>query len=291
MDNEKNQRIGRIISYVTIILPFLVTIFAIFFMPPRTIDLILFGVMYVLTVFGITIGFHRYFTHHSFECKPWVRDALIILGSMAAQGPLLYWVASHRRHHRYADQPGDPHSPNEGTKNWIVKFRSFWHAHIGWMLKYQPEDYGRYAIDLLKSKKIVNLSNKYIYWILLGLVVPGIIAGLYTHSLYGIMSGIVWGGFVRIFVVHHVTWSINSICHLFGKATYANQDKSTDNLLLGILALGEGWHNSHHAFPTSARHGLLWWQLDFSYLTIFILSKVGLVWNIKQPKISNIKPI
>ena len=249
----------------------------------KAIDIVLFFTMYVLTGFGITIGYHRYFTHHSFKCKPWLRNLLLILGSMAGQGPLVYWVATHRRHHRFSDHEGDPHSPLLDKSSWFARVKSFWHAHMGWIFYMAPEDYPTYAADLYRDPHIIKMSYAYLFWLALGLIIPAIIAGLWTQSWTGAWMGFVWGGLVRMAVGQHATWGINSVCHLFGKKNHTAKDNSRDNWLWGIIALGEGWHNSHHAFPTSARHGLKWWQLDLSFLMIKLLEKFGAVWEIRLP--------
>ncbi len=249
------------------------------------VDLGLLVGMYLLTALGITVGFHRLFTHRSFETYGWVRFIFAALGSMAAQGSVHSWVALHRRHHQHSDRPGDPHSPHGHGTGILGTLRGIWHAHIGWMFDARPENMERYTPDLDRSTLMVVVSHLFPLWVVLGLLIPTVLGGLLTMSWMGALLGLLWGGFARMFLFHHVTWGINSICHLWGTQPHDGNDYSTNNWLLGILALGEGWHNNHHAFPTSARHGLRWWQIDLSYYVIRCLALVGLAWKVKLPTV------
>jgi stearoyl-CoA desaturase (delta-9 desaturase) len=240
--------------------------------------------MYALTMLGITVGYHRLFTHRSFQTNRIIQVLLIVLGSMAAQGSMLQWVATHRRHHRHSDRPGDPHSPHHGGFGIAGLVRGGWHAHIGWMFAPDPSDVGRLAADLRRSKLLRIASALFPLWAILGLLLPAIVGGLAASAWAGAWSGFIWGGLVRMFLVHHLTFSINSACHLWGRRPYLSSDNSRNNIIFGILALGEGWHNNHHAFPTSAKHGLRWWEFDLSYWVIRALASVRLVWNVKLPK-------
>jgi stearoyl-CoA desaturase (delta-9 desaturase) len=211
-----------------------------------------------------------------------VRWALGILGSMAVQGPLLFWVACHRRHHRYSDSAEDPHSPRCGGEGWKGWLRGLWYAHVGWMFRHEPEPWGTYVPDLLRDDLAFRVNRTYLFWVFLGLAIPTCLGGMlggWTKAL----SGFLWGGLVRVFLVHHITWSINSICHCTGGRPYETDDDSRNNFVCAVLAMGEGWHNNHHAFPTSARHGLEWWQVDVTYLVIRGLAALGLVWDIHLP--------
>jgi stearoyl-CoA desaturase (delta-9 desaturase) len=239
--------------------------------------------MYVLTALGITVGFHRLFTHRSFETNAVVRFVLAALGSMAVQGSVLRWVAQHRRHHQHSDTPADPHSPHHAGRGLVGVLRGFWHAHIGWAFKPDVAGLERYVADLRKLRSVRVASALFPVWILLGLVIPAALGLALTGSWGGALLGFLWGGLVRIFLVHHVTWSVNSVCHLWGSRPYPEHDHSRNNPVLGVLALGEGWHNNHHAFPTSARHGLRWWQVDVSYYLIRLLALVGLAWKVRLP--------
>ena len=247
------------------------------------IDLGLLVGMYLLTAFGITAGFHRLFVHRSFAAPMPVKVAFAALGSMAVQGDLITWVGIHRRHHRHSDTPDDPHTPHHhgrGLGGWL---RGCWHAHVGWLFAPPPADLERYVKDLRRSPTLTRVSDLFLVWVALGLILPAVLGGVIAGSWAGAVSGFVWGGLVRVLLVHHVTWSVNSACHLWGRRPYASGDHSRDNLVFGVLALGEGWHNSHHAFPTSARHGLRWWQPDASYWLIRGLWLVGLAWDVRQP--------
>lgn len=239
---------------------------------------------WLITGLGITVGYHRFFTHKSFDAGPVMTVILGIMGSMAVQGPLLVWAHNHRKHHQHSDRDGDVHSPHaghgEGIREW---FRGAWFSHIGWLFKPQKIEFDRYVPDL-KSQPIVRfISKTFILWVLLGLIIPALIAFAIFGTWQSAVLGFIWGGLVRVFIIHHVTWSVNSICHLFGSKTYRSHDESRNNPIFGILALGEGWHNNHHAFPASARHGLAWWQFDISYVTIKLLSYVGLTRNVRVP--------
>jgi stearoyl-CoA desaturase (delta-9 desaturase) len=239
--------------------------------------------MYVLTALGITVGFHRLFTHRSFETYQGVELVLAVLGSMAVEGSLLKWVALHRRHHQHSDRPGDPHSPHlHGRGVWGV-LRGLWHAHMGWVFRADPPDLDRYVKDLRQSRLLRVASALFPVWVVLGILLPSVLGGMITLTWMGVWTGLAWGGLVRVFLVHHVTWSVNSVCHLWGFRPYRTTDESRNNFVFGILALGEGFHNTHHAFPTSARHGLRWWQIDISYYVIRALALAHLAWNVKLP--------
>ncbi len=247
------------------------------------VDLGLLLGMTLLTSLGITVGFHRLFTHAAFETNVVVKFVLAVLGSMAVQGSMRKWVAIHRRHHQYSDTETDPHSPHHHGAGVLGLLRGIWHSHIGWFFQRDPENLDHYVRDLDKSPTFRLASALFPLWIILGFVIPGVLGGVISLSWGGVWTGLIWGGLVRIFIVHHVTWSINSACHLWGWRPFRSGDQSRDNVVFGILAMGEGWHASHHAFPTSARHGLRWWQLDLSYLVIRTLNMVGLAWNLQLP--------
>ena len=246
------------------------------------LDLGLLVGMYLLTMIGITVGFHRLFTHRSFQAVAPVQFILAVLGSMTFQGPLLSWVGRHRLHHQHSDHEGDPHSPYPHGKGILGWLSGFWHSHIGWAFAPMPDWLDRYAGDLRRSRMLRIVDALFPLWALLGVLIPAAI-GLAVEGWRGAIAGFVWGGLVRIFLGHHVTWSVNSICHLWGSKPYASGDESRNNAIVGVLALGEGWHNNHHAFPSSARHGLRWWQLDISYLVIQLLVLCRLAWRVRLP--------
>jgi stearoyl-CoA desaturase (delta-9 desaturase) len=248
------------------------------------VDLGLLLGMYLLTGLGITVGFHRLFTHRSFETSMPVKFVLGVLGSMTVQGSLMEWVALHRRHHQYSDAEGDPHSPLHGMEDGVRGvLRGFWHSHVGWIVRPGPFELDRYVTDLRQSRALRFVDAMFAAWVALGLLIPAAVGGLLTGSWAGALTALIWGGPVRIFLVHHITWSINSACHIWGSQPFETNDESRDNVLFGLLAWGEGWHNAHHAFPTSARHGLAWWKLDVSYWFIWVLARIGLAWNVKLP--------
>jgi stearoyl-CoA desaturase (delta-9 desaturase) len=239
--------------------------------------------MYSFTILGITVGFHRMFTHKAYEAKPVVRAIAAIAGSMAGQGPLIEWCALHRRHHQHSDRDGDPHSPHLHGEGMAGMFKGMFHAHFGWLFESEPEGLARCVPDLIGDPMLAFIDKYFWVCFLLGWILPGGIAAAFGHTWTSFFSGVLWGGLVRTSLLHHVTWSINSVCHIWGTRPYASPDESRNNPIFGVLAFGEGWHNNHHAFPTSARHGLKWWQLDLTWITVFLLEKVGLVWNVRLP--------
>jgi stearoyl-CoA desaturase (delta-9 desaturase) len=246
------------------------------------VDLGLLVGMYLLTTLGIMVGYHRLFTHKSFRAVRPVQIVLGILGSMAFQGPLISWVGMHRMHHQHSDGAGDPHSPHAPRRRFWRRLRGFWHAHIGWAFSPMPANAARYAGDLLRDRTIRTVSALFPLWAVLGLLAPAAV-GFAVNGWYGAITGFVWGGLVRALICHHATWSVNSVCHLWGSRPYESGDHSRNNAVVGVLALGEGWHNNHHAFPSSARHGLHWWQIDISYYVIRALVFCRLAWDVRLP--------
>jgi stearoyl-CoA desaturase (delta-9 desaturase) len=206
-----------------------------------------------------------------------------VTGSMAVEGNILWWVAMHRRHHQHADHDDDPHSPHLHGEGFTGMLSGLWHSHIGWLFAPMPVDLDRYVGDLRRDPVVYTISRWFPAFVALGLVIPAVAGGLATQSWNGALLGFIWGGLVRTFFVHHVTWSINSVCHFWGAQPFKGDDHSRNNPLFGLLGMGEGWHNNHHAFPTSARHGLWWWQFDSTYLLIRLMEKLGLVWRVKVP--------
>lgn len=252
------------------------------------LELGLFCLMYSLSMVGITVGFHRCFAHGSFEATPWVRAALAICGSMACQGPIIYWVANHRIHHRFTDAPGDPHSPYFHGTTPLGKLRGLWHAHLGWTYNHEIPDTVTYARDLLRSPTTRLLSRLYLVWLGLGLVLPALLGGLLTLSLEGALRGLLWGGFVRIFVAYQMSLAIGSLAHSHGSRPFHIRGRSVNNALLALPTFGEGWHQNHHAFPYSGVFGLERWQVDPGALVLRGLAALGWVWNIKVPPASAI---
>jgi stearoyl-CoA desaturase (Delta-9 desaturase) len=245
-------------------------------------DLLVFTVTYLLFGFGITVGFHRLLTHGSFKTHRWVRLTWAVLGSAAVEGPVIEWVATHRKHHRFSDEEGDPHSPHVGRR---AGFRGalggLFYAHIGWVFRdAEVADENRYAKDLMADPAMRWVDRLFFLWVLIGLAIPFALGWALTGTVVGGLTGMLWGGAVRIFVLHHVTFSVNSLCHFFGRQPYPTGDESRNLAWLALPTMGESWHNNHHAFPTSARHGLRRWELDGSGAVIWVLEKLGLAWDV-----------
>ena len=249
----------------------------------QPVDLAILALCYTLTGLGITVGFHRLFTHRSFRTGTPLRALFAVFGSAAVEGPLIEWVANHRRHHRFSDAEGDPHSPHVGRGGGVRgALAGLYHAHVGWILRGDAlPDERRYAPDLLRDPLARFLDRWFVGWVALGLAVPFVLGlALSGGSLTGGLEGLLWGGAVRIFLLHHATFSINSLCHYFGRRGFRTEDESRNLALLALPTFGEAWHNNHHAFPTSARHGLRWWQLDPSAWVIAALERAGLAWDV-----------
>ena len=238
---------------------------------------------YVFSGLGISVGFHRLFTHRSFTCVPAIRWLLGGAGCMAAQGPLLYWVATHRVHHQNADREGDPHSPHTGTVSSGGMLRKWFHAHIGWAFHYRNADYVKVVPDLLTDCVAMSIQRHSVRWLMAGLIFPAVLVAAWRGSWGGLLTGFLWCGLARIFLLQHVTWSINSICHLFGARPFLTHDESRNHAFCAIAGFGEGWHNNHHAFPTSARLGLRWWEVDPGYWFIRLLALCGWATDVRSP--------
>ena len=275
------SRAARIANLLAVTIPFVAFIVAVVLLWDRGVgwhDLALFGAMYVLTAFGVTVGFHRMLTHRSLQTSKPVEYLFAILGSMSVQGPVIAWVADHRKHHAHADEEGDPHSPHVGAGSGL---RGLLHAHMGWLLIEQGGASKRkYARDLLEDPGMRRISRGFPMIVLAGLALPAAAGYLITGRWTGALTGLLWGGFVRIFFIHHVTWSINSVCHFFGRRRFDIEDHSTNVWWLALPSMGEAWHHNHHAFPRSAAHGLGRFELDPSAWLIRAMEKFGLVWNV-----------
>ncbi len=246
--------------------PFLGVVLAIVLLWQRYVfpsDIALMFLFVLVTGLGITIGYHRMLTHQGFRAPEWLRVLLLIAGCMGFEGPPDQWMATHIKHHAHSDDDGDPHSPLEG----------FWHAHMGWMLGDESADVRVWAPQVLADRSVQFVSRFHYLWILLSLGLPLLLGG---------WTGFVWGALVRIFLTTHITWSVNSICHTFGKRPYETTDESRNNWIIGLIGFGEGWHNNHHAFPRNAFHGMRWWQFDLSGIIIRAWEKAGLVWEVQR---------
>ncbi len=281
---------ARIMTAVVVI-PFLAFLLAIWLLWGRLVawyDLVTLVVFYVPAALGITVGFHRMLTHRAFEAKAPVRAFFLAAGSTALEGGAIAWTVDHRTHHAFSDKEGDPHSPHVGHEDEEgigALLRGLWHAHAGWMFDgtrmRQVEKYGK---DLLQDELVVFFQRTFLLWVVAGIAAPGLLAFLLSgFEPKALLTGILWGGLVRIFLTHHVTWSVNSICHVYGKRPFRSDDLSTNNWVLAIPTMGESWHHNHHAFPTSAYHGLTRRQLDLSGAVIGLLERLGLVWNVRRP--------
>ncbi|KAB8145044.1 acyl-CoA desaturase [Chloroflexia bacterium SDU3-3] len=258
--------VERFLVVFTVVVPLIATIYAIVLLWEQLVgwrDIAIMLGMYTVTALGITVGFHRMLTHRSFAAHPVVRFLFLMFGSMAMEGPALDWASIHIQHHANSDHDDDPHSPIHG----------FLHAHLGWFFngfKSNAEVYGRW---LKKDRLVVFMSDTFLVWTVLSYLIPFLLGG---------WTGLLWGGFVRVFLTTHVTWSVNSICHTFGNRMFETTDRSYNNWVVGLLAFGEGWHNNHHAFPRSAFHGMRWYQFDLSSYVIMGLEKLRLVWDVQR---------
>jgi len=280
--------ISKVVTLVAVIVPPLGLLSAIglfWGVGVHPVDLVLLVALYVVCAFGTTIGFHRYFTHRSFTAHASVKIALAILGCMTMQGPITQWVSDHRKHHALSDRPGDPHSPHAGHGEGVLAaIRGFVHAHVGWLFSNLGMEQGRaYAKDLYDDHVIRWIDRLYLLWVVLTLGIPFAIGYAVGGTWQSGVEGLVWGGLIRIFCYQHATFSVNSICHMFGRRDFESRDESRNNWFVAALVFGEGWHNNHHAFPASARHGLRRSQIDISWWVIKGLERLGLVWNVHVP--------
>jgi len=246
-------------------------------------DVILTAVMYAVTGLGITVGYHRYFTHKSFKPNRGVKIALAVAGSLAIQGPVVRWVADHRKHHKFSDRDGDPHSPWRYGNSVPALVKGLFYAHMGWLFDTEQTSQRQYAPDLLKDKDIVRISRNFPWLVLVSLLLPAVLGALFTWSWQGALTAFFWASLVRVGLLHHVTWSINSICHAVGERPFKTRDKSGNVWWLAIPSFGESWHNLHHSDPTCARHGVLRGQLDSSARVIWIFEKLGWVHQVRWP--------
>jgi stearoyl-CoA desaturase (Delta-9 desaturase) len=275
-------RAERIANLIGVVLPFVGLLAAVVLLWNRAIDLVdvaIMAVTYLLFAFGVTIGYHRLLTHRSFKTHKGLEYGWAILGSMGLQGSVMDWVADHRKHHAHTDQEGDPHSPHVGHGEGL---RGLWHAHTGWLFETHGQaDWKKYARDLYEDPGMRRIGRLFPWLALASLLVPTAL-GFVLHGFTadGALRGLIWGGLVRAFFLHHVTWSINSICHFFGRRRFAVEDHSTNVAWLALPSLGEAWHHNHHAFPRSAVHGLRRTEIDVSGAVIALMERLGLAWNV-----------
>jgi stearoyl-CoA desaturase (delta-9 desaturase) len=276
------NRTERLANLLGVVVPLAGVVVAIVLLWNRAVnvaDLAILASTYLVTAVGITIGFHRLLTHRAFATYPWLERTFAVLGSMAVQGSVLDWVADHRKHHAHTDREGDPHSPHVGHGSGL---RGLVFAHVGWLLETQGQaDWKKFATELYEDRAMRRIGRAFPWLVLVSLAIPTA-AGfcLNGFTLGGAIQGLVWGGLVRVFLVHHVTWSVNSVCHFFGRRRFQIEDQSTNVGWLAVLSLGESWHHNHHAFPRSAFHGLRWYEIDLSGVAILGLQRIGLAWNV-----------
>ena len=278
----------KITNLLGVTVPFAGFIASIFFLWGQYVtwrDLVIFAVGYALTTLGISIGFHRLFTHRSYETFKSIRYGLAVLGSMAVQGPVIRWVSDHRKHHSFADREGDPHSPHAGFgPGFRGKIAGLWHAHVGWLFRNVGRaEWTKYAKDLLADRGMVFISRWFGLWVGLSLLLPFIAGWLWGGTIGAGLQALFWGGVIRIFLLHHITWSVNSVCHFVGSRRFRVKDESRNVWWLSWISFGESWHHNHHAFPSSAFHGLKPWELDIGGLVIRLMRRLGLVWKVNVP--------
>src|SRR2546421_2030055 len=278
----------KIINLIGVPLPLVGLIAAIVLLWNRAVgplELALLISTYVLTCLGVTLGYHRMFTHRAFESSRPFRAVVAAMGSMAVEGSVITWVADHRKHHAFTDQEGDPHSPHLSGPGFAGAVKGLWHAHIGWLFEtVGSADRERFAPDLVKDKLMRVMDKLFFLWVVLGFAIPFALGWIIGGGIGTALTALLWGGFVRVALLHHVTWSINSVCHFFGRKRFDVEDESRNVFWLAPLSMGESWHHNHHAFPTSAFHGLRFWErlADPTGLVIAMLEKVHVVWNVKR---------
>ena len=290
--NPVSARAKRVVALVTVGIPALgfgIGVYLIAAGRATVLDYVLFGVFYAIQMFGITIGFHRYVAHKSFKTSRFFEGVLLISGSMALEGPLLFWVSTHRRHHRYADEQGDPHSPNLSGGSIGGKLKGLWYAHIPWMFSDQESRTTVFAPDVLRDRRLYSYNRTYPVWGLIGLLIPAAIGwAASSGSIAAAFSGFIFGGLGRVFVANQAAWCVGSVSHMIGSRPFANRDDSANNWPVAFFTFGEGLQNNHHAFPGAYRHGMRWWEPDLSGLVIAMLAKAHIVWDLHMPSRSTI---
>ncbi len=266
----------KAVVLTVVVLPFLITVYALWSLWGQGAGWLEVGLLvgfWGIIGMGISVGYHRMLTHGAFQAPAWLRALLLGVGAMAMQDKPSDWAATHKRHHAHADDEGDPHSPLEG----------FWHAHFGWLFRDRFVRSGPVYESLRSDPMVRKIDRRYFWLLLAGFALPALVGGLVRLSWAGALSGLVWGGFVRVFMGHHITWSVNSVSHMFGSRPYETSDQAKNNALVAILGFGEGWHNNHHAFPSAAYLGHAWYQIDPGRYLIQLLEKLGLVWDVRMP--------
>jgi stearoyl-CoA desaturase (Delta-9 desaturase) len=279
-------RAHKIVNLIGVSIPPVGLIAAIVLLWNRAVgplELALMVSLYVVTCLGVTLGYHRMFTHRAFESSRVFRAIIAVLGSMAVEGSVITWVADHRKHHTFTDQEGDPHSPHLAGPGFWGAVKGLWHAHVGWLFEtVGTAERERFAADLLKDRALRVIDKLFFLWVGVSFAIPFALGWLIGGGLGAALTALLWGGLVRVFLLHHITWSINSVCHFFGRKRFAIEDESRNVFWLAPFSMGEAWHHNHHAFPTSAFHGLSRWErvADPTGLLIWLLEKLGIVWNV-----------
>lgn len=284
--NPRNARAKRIVTMVTIGVPGIglaVALYLVFTGHATALDYTLFVVFYAVQMFGITIGFHRYLAHKSFKTSRFFEGVLMITGSMALEGPVLFWVSTHRRHHRFADEDGDPHSPNLSGPGLSGKLKGLWYAHIPWMFSDEETRATVFAPDVLRDRRLYYYNRTYPLWALLSLLLPALLGLAIGGTVAAAISGFIFGGLARVFLANQAAWCVGSISHMFGSRPFVTSDDSANNWPVALLTFGEGLQNNHHAFPGAYRHAMRWWEPDLSGWVIALLAKAGIVWDLKMP--------
>ena len=280
------SRAHRVVNLIGVPMPLVGLVAAIALLWNRMVgplELAMLVGLYIPTALGVTLGYHRMFTHRAFESSRPFRAGVAIMGSMAVQGSVITWVADHRKHHAYTDVDGDPHSPHGHGPGIAGAIKGLWHAHVGWLFQtVGTAERERFAPDLIKDGMLRVVDKLFFLWVVAGFVFPFVLGWIIGGGLGTALTAVLWGGFVRVFLLHHITWSINSVCHFFGRRRFDVQDESRNVFWLAPLSMGEAWHHNHHAFPTSAFHGLRFWErlADPTGLLIALLEKLGVIWNV-----------
>ena len=286
VEHQEFRLIQKVHAALIVVVPTIGTVLALYLAwqyGVTAVDMVMLFVGYAFTMLGITLGYHRLFSHRSFKAKTWFRVMLAIAGSTAAQGSVVYWVSNHRRHHQYTDLPGDLHSPYVRDEGEMDIVTGFWHSHMGWTFGHRMTNALMFAKDIYRDDAISRANRLYYVWVFGGLIVPALIGGLVSGTVYGAFTGFLWGGLVRVFLAYHFVNGIDSVTHIFGNQPFKSDDHSVNNAVWAVPTLGEGWHNNHHAFPSSAVFGLEWYQVDPGAWVLKALRAFGQVWDIQVP--------
>jgi stearoyl-CoA desaturase (Delta-9 desaturase) len=284
--NPQRARAKRVVALVTIGIPatgFAIALYMMFTGRVTALDYTLFAAFYAIQMFGVSIGFHRYLAHKSFKTSPFFEGVLMITGSMALEGPVLFWVSTHRRHHRFSDEEGDPHSPNLSGPGLMGKLKGLWYAHIPWMFSDQESRLTMFAPDVVRDRRLYYYNRTYPVWALASLLLPALLGFVIGGGLAAAVSGFIFGGLARAFIANQAAWCVGSLGHMIGSRPFVTKDDSANNWPVAILTFGEGLQNNHHAFPGAYRHAMRWWEPDLSGWVIAFLAKAGIVWDLKMP--------